>query len=114
MNIQNIKDLIGETTEYDKKAKLEKKKPKSWCKSISAFANGSGGALIWGINDNDEIIGVEDVKNDSEIISEQIKTCLNPIPNFDLKIKKIDEKNLIILCMLVSKLHITTVEIRHS
>ena len=97
MNIQNIKDLIGETTEYDKKAKLEKKKPKSWCKSISAFANGSGGALIWGINDNDEIIGVEDVKNDSEIISEQIKTCLNPIPNFDLKIKKIDEKNLIIL-----------------
>lgn len=88
MNIQNIKDLIGETTEYDKKEKLEKKKPKSWCKSISAFANGSGGALIWGINDNDEIIGVEDVKNDSEIISEQIKTCLNPIPNFDLKIKK--------------------------
>lgn len=93
---------------------IKKKKPKSWCKSISAFANGSGGALIWGINDNDEIIGVEDVKNDSEIISEQIKTCLNPIPNFDLKIKKIDEKNLIILCMLVSKLHITTVEIRHS
>lgn len=93
---------------------IKKKKPKSWCKSISAFANGSGGALIWGINDNDEIIGVEDVKNDSEIISEQIKTFLNPIPNFDLKIKKIDEKNLIILCMLVSKLHITTVEIRHS
>lgn len=29
MNIQNIKDLIGETTEYDKKEKLEKKKPKS-------------------------------------------------------------------------------------
>lgn len=33
----NIKDLIGEATEYDKKLALEEKKPKSWCKSVSAF-----------------------------------------------------------------------------
>ena len=31
--------LIGETTEYDKKQAVEAKKPKSWCKSISAFGN---------------------------------------------------------------------------
>lgn len=42
----NIKDLIGEATEYDKKLALEEKKPKSWCKSVSAFANTFGGALI--------------------------------------------------------------------
>ena len=35
----SIKDWIGETTEYDKKLALEVKKPKSWCKSVSAFAN---------------------------------------------------------------------------
>lgn len=33
-----INDLVGETTEYDKKLKVELRKPKSWCKSISAFA----------------------------------------------------------------------------
>lgn len=33
-----INDLIGETTEYNKKLKVELRKPKSWCKSISAFA----------------------------------------------------------------------------
>ena len=49
----NIKDLIGEATEYDKKLALEEKKPKSWCKSVSAFANTFGGALIFGIS-NDE------------------------------------------------------------
>ena len=43
----NIEKLIGETTEYDKKAVLEKKRPKSWCKSVSAFANTSGGVLIF-------------------------------------------------------------------
>ena len=42
-----MENLIGETTEYDKKAALEVKKPKSWCKSVSAFANTLGGALIF-------------------------------------------------------------------
>jgi len=37
----NITDLIGESTEYDKKQALEVRKPKSWCKSVSAFADGS-------------------------------------------------------------------------
>ena len=42
----DMENLIGETTEYDKKAALEVRKPKSWCKSVSAFANTLGGALI--------------------------------------------------------------------
>lgn len=94
----NIKELIGETTEYDKKQALEKKKPKSWCKSVSAFANGVGGKLIFGIADNNEIIGLDNAEKDAEIISEQIKTRLNPIPNFNLKFYETDNKlKLIIL-----------------
>lgn len=42
-----ITQLIGETTEYDKKEKLEEKEPRSWLKSVSAFANGLGGTLIY-------------------------------------------------------------------
>lgn len=38
----DIHQLISETTEYDKKQALEAKKPKSWCKSVSVFANGIG------------------------------------------------------------------------
>lgn len=49
----DIRKLTGETTEYDKKQALEMKKPKSWCKSVSAFANGIGGKLVWGIADDD-------------------------------------------------------------
>lgn len=44
----DIEELIGEGTEYDKKEFLEDRKPKSWLKSVSAFANGVGGALIFG------------------------------------------------------------------
>lgn len=34
----NIKEFIGETNVYDKKQALEERRPKSWCKSVSAFA----------------------------------------------------------------------------
>ena len=44
---------IGETTEYDKKQEVERRKVKSWLKSVSAFANGSGGCLLFGIADDD-------------------------------------------------------------
>ena len=42
-----ISDYIGEATEYDKKEILEVKRPKSWLKTVSAFANCHGGVLIF-------------------------------------------------------------------
>lgn len=89
--------LIGETTEYDKKQAVEAKKPKSWCKSISAFANGRGGKLIFGIADDNTIIGLENAEKDAETISEQIKVHLNPIPEFILRFQKVEGKTLMIV-----------------
>lgn len=96
-----IKNIIGETTEYDKKLKLEVKKPKSWCKSISAFANTLGGFLIFGISDDNQIVGLETPDKDAELISEIIKTRLNPIPEF--KISFHTEDGNVLLIVQVSK-----------
>ncbi|WP_026760999.1 helix-turn-helix domain-containing protein [Selenomonas ruminantium] len=93
----NIRDLIGEATEYDKKQSLEVKKPKSWLKSISAFANTFGGKLIFGIRDDDMIIGLENARADAEIISETIKNRMNPIPKFKLSFEAVEGKELIIV-----------------
>ncbi len=60
-----ITDLLGEATEYDKKQVVEHKKVKSWLKSVSAFANIAGGTLIFGITDDEKIVGLEDIKPDS-------------------------------------------------
>ena len=78
----DVRQLIGETTEYDKKLTLEVKRPRSWCKSVSAFANGLGGKLIRGIADDGTLVGVADAKGDAEKISEAIKVHLDPIPDF--------------------------------
>ena len=93
----DILNFIGETTTYDKKEKIERNKPKSWLKSVSAFANGEGGTLIFGISDDNEIIGLTNAEEDAEFISETIKTKLDPIPTIDLKFKELNGKKLIFL-----------------
>ncbi|MDO5062874.1 MAG: putative DNA binding domain-containing protein [Peptostreptococcaceae bacterium] len=93
----NLSKYISETTFYDKKEKPEKNKPKSWLKSVSAFANTNGGALIFGVSDNDRQIGLEDHKKDSELISEMIKTRMDPVPKVQLQNFVENGKHFIIL-----------------
>lgn len=97
MLVMNIEELIGEATEYDKKLALEEKKPKNWCKSVSAFANTFGGALVFGISDDGQIIGLDDPEADAEKISEAVKTRLDPIPEFKLRFHKTDTGKVLII-----------------
>ena len=61
MKLEDYKKV--ETTNIDFKVDLEKEKPKSWLKSVSAFANTKGGIILFGIDDKTrEAKGVNDVK----------------------------------------------------
>ena len=57
-----LKTLIAECTAYDFKVMLEEKKPKSWLKSVSAFANGLAG-LFFGIDNEGIIFASTDTPN---------------------------------------------------
>ena len=58
-----LKTLIAECTAYDFKMMLEEKKPKSWLKSVSAFANGLGGSLFFGVDNEGIIFASTDTPN---------------------------------------------------
>ena len=73
-----IEQLIAEATECDFKVALEIKKPKSWLKSVSAFSNGIGGTLFFGVSDDRKPIGLSDVQKDAEAISRLIKERITP------------------------------------
>ena len=79
-----ILSLIAEATECDFKSALERDKPISWLKSASAFANGIGGTLFFGVSDDHHIIGLVDAQSDAEVISNRIKTKITPLPDFVL------------------------------
>lgn len=79
-----LEKLISECTAYDFKLMFEEKKPKSWLKSVSAFANGLGGSLFFGI-DNDGIVkGLDDVQYVCESISCKIRDYMDPLPDVEM------------------------------
>lgn len=91
-----LSELLGETTEYHNKRDAEIRKPKSWLKSISAFANGTGGALIFGIADDDTVTRIEDIKSVSEFVSQKIKERISPFPEVTMQIHSTENgKNLL-------------------
>ena len=95
--IVKLSDFIGESTEYDKKEALEEKRPKSWLKSVSDFANGKGGILFFGVDDHDCVVGLRDVKSDSEKISEIMKVKMDPVPQTQMELYSENERDMIIL-----------------
>ena len=88
---------IGEATAYDKKLMLERKEPLSWLKSVSAFANTSGGLLLYGVDNDGNLVGLENAERDAEDISEMIKSLMDPIPEFDLSLHAEDGRKFVVV-----------------
>ena len=76
--------LVAEATDCDFKSALERDKPVSWLKSVSAFANGIGGTLLFGVDNKGKPIGLTDAQSDAEFISRRIKDRITPLPEFIL------------------------------
>ncbi len=88
--IMDLKVLIAECTAYDFKLMLEEKKPKSWLKSVSAFANGFGGSLFFGIDNDGVVKGLDDVQYICEAISSKIRDYMDPLPDVEMIPHKTD------------------------
>ena len=100
-----LRTLIAECTAYDFKLMLEEKKPKSWLKSVSAFANGSGGSLFFGIDNDGNVKGLDDVQYICEIVSCKIRDYMDPLPEVEMIPQEID--GLHILQLKVNSGHYT-------
>ena len=65
----DMSKFIGRATAYDKKLMLERKEPLSWLKSISAFANASGGVLLYGVDNDGNLVGLENAVRVSKTLA---------------------------------------------
>ncbi|MBS3948190.1 MAG: ATP-binding protein [Dethiobacter sp.] len=65
--------LIAEATEYEFKSAVEANKPRSWLKTVSAFVNGVGCSIYFGVSDNGVAIGFDNAQKAAEQVSELIE-----------------------------------------
>ena len=86
---------IAETSDVEFKLQLEQRDPRSWMKTVSAFANGEGGSLVFGVADDGSPIGIEDPQSAIERISELIKTRIDPIIVPNIRTIEIEGKHIV-------------------
>lgn len=91
MTAQNI--LYIEASKADYKEQLEEKKPRSWLKSVSAFANTHGGHLIFGVkNEPRTVVGLADPQAVISKATELIKARIDPAPRYMVQVVEIEGK----------------------
>ena len=75
----------AETSNIDYKVALEERKPKSWLKSVSAFANSKGGIILFGVDNSTHMLkGLDDVQQVAEKITEIINARILPLPRYEI------------------------------
>ena len=99
----DLNTLIAECTAYDYKEMLEEKKPKSWLKSVSAFSNTLGGSLFFGVDNDGNVKGLDDIQHVSETISMKIRDYMDPLPNVDMIPLEVKGKKILQLKVLKGK-----------
>lgn len=79
----------AETTGREFKVSVEHARPKSWLKSVSAFANTLGGVVVFGIDDaSHQIVGIEDAQAEVAFISRAIRDRIDPLPRFEVEMRE--------------------------
>ena len=87
--------LIAEATEYEFKSGVETNRPRSWLKTISAFANGVGGSIYFGVSDDSIVVGLANAQRSAEQVSELIKARIDPAVNVVLEPLRVDDKDIL-------------------
>ena len=78
MNIRSVKMLIEEGEGFELEFKRKVSSPEKIAKTLSAFANTRGGILLFGVDDDGSIVGVESEKAEIELIRHASEILCEP------------------------------------
>lgn len=83
--------------EIKEKFNIEMKKEvtKTFLKTVSAYANYNDGEIIFGIDDNGYLVGIENVDDECLRIEQMINDSIDPTPSFNIDVEKLDGKTII-------------------
>ena len=100
-------DHYIEASHVDYKEHLEEKKPRSWLKSVSAFANTEGGHLIFGVkNEPREVVGLENPQAVVSRLTELIKVRIDPTPRYRVREIDMEGKPCVDLLPKIGRAHV--------
>jgi predicted HTH transcriptional regulator len=96
MRRRDLLDLIEEGESLQCEFKRKFSSPEKIAREMIAFANTKGGYIIFGVDDDKEIVGVESEKSEAELITQTAKQNCEPPLEFTLEFIEVYGKELVI------------------
>ncbi|MGB4439240.1 MAG: RNA-binding domain-containing protein [Sedimentibacter sp.] len=82
---------------------LKEEITKGFLKTVSAFSNYNNGQIIFGIDNNGDLVGIKNVEDECLRIENMINDSIDPVPSFKMEVEKIDDKVIIKLNVIKGK-----------
>lgn len=103
MYLVELNEIIenGENDRVEFKRKFSS--PEKIAKEMIAFANSKGGKILFGIDDDKSVVGVESEKGELELISTAAKFYCEPEVEFDTDIMLLKKKDIVVVNIEESK-----------
>ncbi len=87
----------------DKHTELKETVNNTFLKTVSAFANFESGSVYFGIRDNGEIVGVNNLNDTRLTLENKINDSIKPVPDYEINEIKIKGKIIIELKVYAGK-----------
>lgn len=88
--------LNGESETLEFKERLDKGRPERMAKTVTAFANTRGGTIVFGVNDDNQIVGCS-VQGMADTITNIIRSYCDPPPEFHTRVVRHEGKDLLLV-----------------
>ncbi|MEN6462309.1 MAG: RNA-binding domain-containing protein [Syntrophomonas sp.] len=76
---------------------------RTFLKTVSAYANYNDGEIIFGVDDNGDLVGIENAKDESLRIENMINDSIVPVPSFKIEVKEAGGKTIVVLVVKKGK-----------
>ncbi|MCX6136997.1 MAG: putative DNA binding domain-containing protein [Ignavibacteriales bacterium] len=96
MNLHDVKAMIEEGEGFETEFKRKVSSPEKIAKALLAFANTRGGHILFGVDDDGSIVGVESEKTEADLIEYAGRHFCDPPIETHLDIVPFNDKDVIV------------------
>lgn len=97
MNRKHVLELIEEGENLQCEFKRHFTTPEKIAREMIAFANTKGGYVIFGVDDDKEVVGVDSEKSESEMIKDAAENYCEPPLNYSIDFIELFGKELVVV-----------------